>query len=139
VCNNYLDGQIKHVGSYESIEHLLTTSSSAFQTPLKVNERVEETKFVLKDDEDGEIDFLVEAERLHTGRRSLSLFYTYIESFGLQLFTLYIFLLAVCSATLVAISNLYIAQWVSDESSHGEKLLEKLEIYAICGIGSSEF
>lgn len=92
IFNQFLDGKIKHIGDYESIQHLLTTTTNTLQTPLKSEEKV--VKFEPKTDESEE-DVLIEAERLHSGRQSLSLFYKYVQSFGLPLFVVYAFLLGV--------------------------------------------
>lgn len=124
-----VDGRIKHVGNYESIQqYLFSTSVLRSLRPSST----EEQKFVQKEIADDAKDFLIEAECLNIRHQSWSLLYKYIQSFGFPLFFLYMFLLCVCSTVAFAVSNLYMASWVSEtESTHPSN---KLQTYAFVGL-----
>ena len=89
-------------------------------------------------EEEEEMNALIEAEHVQSGRQTFSLFYNYVKSFGLPLFVVYAILLCVCATTTMSIANIYIANWVS-ETEQGTGSLGKLEIFGALGVGSSEF
>lgn len=131
----FLDGQIKHIGNYESISGIFNTSIASSFVHHEVKP-VEEKRKLTNDNEDSEIDYLIEAEHLRVDRQSMSLFMKYVQAFGVPMYFFYLFLLCVCSTVVVALSNIYIAQWVSDKGR--EESTSKLEIYGLLGLLSSK-
>jgi ATP-binding cassette subfamily C (CFTR/MRP) protein 1 len=130
-----LDGQIKHIGDYESISGIFDASivSSIVHTEVKAPE---EKRKLTNENEDAEIDYLIEVEHLRADRQSMSLFMKYVQAFNLPLYCVYLLFLCVFSTGAVAISNIYIAQWVSESGREGS--LGKLGTYAIFGFSSSK-